>query len=493
MKLRQLINALGTQVAVSGSLDTDISGLAYDSRKVEPGFAFIAIPGENFDGHDFVPKALEAGAAAIICQRPLATGDKPCVVVPDCRQALADLSAEFYGHPDRKLRLIGVTGTNGKTTTTYLVKWLLESAGHRAGLVGTIKNLAGDRELPASRTTPEALDLFYMFSLMEQAGCDYMVIEASSHAIDLKRVASCNFAGAVFTNLTQDHLDYHITMDNYCRCKARLFAMLDENQANRYGIVNADDPYQHVFRENCRVPVVSYGSSAAADLRFGQYTASARGMTFELYYQGRQYQVNIPLLGKFNIYNSLAAMSVALCEGLDMESIIAAMSKAPQVAGRFELIDEGQDYTVVVDYAHTPDGLDNLLRAAIDLKPRRLITVFGCGGNRDKGKRPIMGRLAGSLSDIAIVTSDNPRFEDPEQIIKEVEAGVKEVCDNYLCITDRAEAIKRAIDMAQPGDMVVLAGKGHEDYQIVGDVKHHLDDREMARAFIRGRAAGSAK
>jgi len=483
MKLSQLISVLETNTEAAALSDKEITGLAYDSRKVEAGYIFVAIPGENFDGHDFIPQALEKGAAAIVCQRQTDTHGVPCIIVKDCRRALAALSAEFYGHPDQRLRLIGVTGTNGKTTTTNLIKWLLEAAGHKVGLVGTIRNLAGDKELPATHTTPESLELFRLFAMMEQEGCDYLVIEASSHALAQGRVSSCHFRGAVFTNLTQDHLDYHGTIEEYCRCKAQLFSMAGEWCAS-----NGDDAHSHVFEEHCpQEKCFVYGSAADADLRLLDYSSDPRGMNFTLLYQGKEYKVQIPLIGKFNIYNTMSAISAALAEGMEMEQIIAAMAKAPQVAGRFELIDEGQDFTVVVDYAHTPDGLKNLLAAAVRLDPARLIALFGCGGNRDRGKRPIMGRLAGAISDIAIVTSDNPRFEDPVEIIKEVEEGISGVCNNYITEPDREKAIKLAIEMAQPGDMVVLAGKGHEDYQVIGDVKHHLDDRELARKFIRSR------
>lgn len=488
MELNSLLKVLpkSTHGALAG---TDIRGLAYDSRKVEKGFLFVAIPGERFDGHDFIDQAVQAGAAAIVCEKAVATADKPRIIVPDSRRALAALSAAFYNYPDRRLRLIGVTGTNGKTTTTHLIKWLLTAAGHQVGLVGTINNLAGDRVLPATHTTPESLELFALFAKMEAQGCDYLVIEASSHALSQGRVSACNFVGAVFTNLTQDHLDYHGTLDGYCQAKAMLFRQLDSSAgANRYGVVNSDDSRADVFTQSCRAPVITYGSrEKGTDLRLLQYTSSYRGMDFSVSYKGKRYEVHIPLIGKFNIYNSMAAMAVALAEGLRMEKIIEALSCAPQVAGRFELIDEGQDFLVVVDYAHTPDGLKNLLNAAQKLDPRRLLTVFGCGGNRDRGKRPIMGRIAGAISDMVIITSDNPRFEDPRSIIAEVEVGSAEVGNNYLVELDRRKAIELAVNMAESGDMVVLAGKGHEDYQVIGETKYPCDDRELAREIIRRR------
>ncbi len=487
MKLAELINVLDKQTKVSGKIDIEIGGIAYDSRKVKPGFVFVAISGAQFDGHNFIDQAISAGAAAIIGERSCDSGDKPVIIVPDSRRALAAISAKFYNYPDRRLRLIGVTGTNGKTTTANMIKWLLESAGHKVGLVGTINNMAGQEVLPATHTTPESLELFQLFALMEEKGCDYLVIEASSHALAQGRVSACNFAGAVFTNLTQDHLDFHGTIENYGNCKAELFRMLSPLAgSNRYGVVNISDDHADTFIAATESPVWTYGTGdSEIDVKLLHYSSSARGMSYSIAFRNKNYQVNIPLIGEFNIYNTMAAMTVALAEGFRIEDIIAALAQAPQVPGRFELIDEGQDFMVVVDYAHTPDGLENLLSAAKQLKPRRLLTVFGCGGNRDTGKRPIMGRIAGAVSDVALITSDNPRFEDPDEIIAQVEAGIKSVCNNYLVEADRERAIELAINMAMPGDMVVLAGKGHEDYQIIGDQKHHFDDRELARKIIR--------
>jgi len=491
MLLSELLGVLGTEITArdcSGP-DRDIAGLAYDSRKVQPGELFVAIPGNQVDGHAYIPQAIERGAVAVVCEHDDVEVPEglPSIRVPSSRRALARLSAEFYGHPDRRLRLIGVTGTNGKTTTTLLIKWLLEQAGHKTGLVGTVCNMAGDRILPATHTTPESLELFRLFRMMEEQQCEYIVMEVSSHALSQGRVSACNFCGAVFTNLTQDHLDYHGSFENYLMSKVKLFQMLDtEAGPNRYGVINVNDKSSSVFAQHCAAPLWSYGSDEEGiQLRLLHYNPSMDGTGFVMTYRGQMYPVRIPLLGKFNVYNTLGAMAVALAEGIAMERIIEVLKTAPQVPGRFELIDEGQDFNVVVDYAHTPDGLKNVLGSAQKLRPRRLITVFGCGGNRDKGKRPIMGRIAGSLSDVAIITSDNPRFEAPLDIIDQVERGIKEVCNNYLVEEDRAKAIRLALNMAEAGDMVVLAGKGHEDYQIIGDTKHHFDDREIARQILR--------
>ncbi len=491
MRLSELLTALGDNMLERrlAAVDPEIRGLAYDSRKVLPGEVFTAIPGIKEDGHAYLGQAVANGAAALIYQQGEAPvpEDLPAVRVKDSRVALAALSAAFYQHPDQRLRLIGVTGTNGKTTTTMLIKWLLEQAGHKTGLVGTVCHMAGETVLPSSHTTPESLELFRLFSLMAEQGCTYAVMEVSSHALSQGRVSACNFCGAVFTNLTQDHLDYHGSFEHYLMAKVKLFQMLDTKAGpNRYGVINVNDKSSPIFAQHCAAPLLTYGSDEdGSALRLLHYHPTLDGNSFSLIYNGRLYQVNIPLLGKFNVYNTLAAMAVALAEGIPMDGIIAALKTAPQAPGRFELIDEGQDFNVVVDYAHTPDGLQNVLSAAKKLHPRRLITVFGCGGNRDKGKRPIMGRIAGSVSDVAIITSDNPRFEAPLDIIDQIEQGIRQVCHNYLVEEDRAQAIRLALNMAESGDMVVIAGKGHEDYQIIGETRQHFDDREIVRQLLR--------
>jgi len=489
MLLSELLKEITPEAVVSNyAADLDVAGIAYDSRKVEPGFLFVAIPGSKVDGHNYIAQAVERGASVIFCERPVEVAEGIAVVrVPDCRLALAALAACFYGHPDRKMRLIGVTGTNGKTTVTNLIKWLLEAKGYKIGLIGTICNMAGDKKLPADHTTPESLELFQLLKTMEEEGCQYVAMEVSSHALSQGRVSACDYAAAVFTNLTQDHLDYHGSMGAYLQSKIKLFRMLDPAAGeNRYGVVNINDKAGSAFSEHCKAPVITYGSDEdGITLRLLYYTPSGRGTKFALTYNGQLYRAEMPLIGKFNVYNALSAMAVAIQEGMTVEECIEALAKAPQVSGRFELIDEGQNFDVVVDYAHTPDGLKNLLSAARKLKPRRLITVFGCGGNRDKGKRPIMGHIAGSFSDVVIITSDNPRYEDPADIIGQIELGVLEVDNNYLVEANRERAIALAINMAESGDMVIVAGKGHEDYQIIGNQTIHFDDREVARAELR--------
>ncbi len=489
MLFSQLIQELGPNPSIlNDHEDQDILGIAYDSRKVEPGFLFVAIPGTAVDGHDFIDQAIERGAVAVVCQKEVHVPTTVIrIMVEDSRLALASLSAGFYGHPDREMRLIGVTGTNGKTTTTNLIKWLLEKGGHKTGLVGTICNMAGDKQLPSDHTTPESLELFQLFHTMREEGCTYVSMEVSSHALAQGRVSACHFAGAVFTNLTQDHLDYHGSMGAYLRSKVKLFKMLDPDEGeNRYGVVNINDKSCYAFMDNCKAPVLTYGSDEdGITLRLLYYMPATSGTTFALTYEGQLYKAQMPLIGKFNVYNALAAMAVALREGMSMEEVLAALAEAPQVPGRFELVDEGQNFTVVVDYAHTPDGLKNVLSSARKLKPRRLITVFGCGGNRDKGKRPMMGHIAGSFSDVVIITSDNPRKENPLDIIGQIEEGIREVDNNYLVEENREKAIGMAINMAEGGDMIVIAGKGHEDYQILADETIHFDDREVVREKLR--------
>ncbi|MDO4732358.1 MAG: UDP-N-acetylmuramoyl-L-alanyl-D-glutamate--2,6-diaminopimelate ligase [Bacillota bacterium] len=489
MLLSELLKEISPE-AVVGEYDggLDVRGIAYDSRKVEPDFLFVAIPGSRVDGHNYIAQAVELGAKVIFCEREVEVAEGIVVVrVPDCRLALAALSAAFYGHPDRKMRLIGVTGTNGKTTVTNLIKWLLDSKGYKTGLIGTICNMAGVKKLPADHTTPESLELFRLLKDMEDEGCQYVAMEVSSHALSQGRVSACDYAAAVFTNLTQDHLDFHGSMAAYLQSKLKLFRMLDPAPGEkRYGVVNINDKSGSSFSEHCKAPVITYGSDEdGITLRLLYYTPSGRGTKFALTYDGQLYRAEMPLIGKFNVYNALAAMAVALQEGMSMEECIEALAKAPQVPGRFELVDEGQNFDVIVDYAHTPDGLKNLLSAARKLKPRRLITVFGCGGNRDKGKRSIMGHIAGSFSDVVILTNDNPRYEKPEDIVAQIELGLMEVDNNYLVELDRDRAIALAINMAESGDMVVIAGKGHENEQIIGNCIIQMDDREFARESLR--------
>lgn len=495
MELHQMLVvalAYGAQVQIASEslAEQELSGIAYDSRKVKPGYLFVAIPGQLTDGHKYIDQAVAQGAIAIVAeQQPANLAEHVALILTkDSRRLLGQLVATYYGHPEQELRIIGVTGTNGKTTTTHLLKYLLESSGRKTGLVGTINNKAGSKVLPSTHTTPESLELFELFAMMRAEGCTDVVMEVSSHALAQGRTSACNFAGAIFTNLSQDHLDYHGSLEEYKRCKTLLFSGLESSpQAHKYAIINIDDPASAAFIEASDVPVYTYGEAVSASLRLLHYDTSVGGSSFTVSYQDRQYEVSVPLIGKFNIYNTLAVLACAVAEGINLDTACAMIAQAPQVPGRFELIEAGQSFSCVVDYAHTPDGLQNLLAAAQELKPRRIITVFGCGGNRDSGKRPIMGRIAGSMSDVAIVSTDNPRLEDPLAIIKQIEIGISEVATNYLVEPSRAKAIQLAVNMAEEGDMVVIAGKGHEDYQIIGNERQHFDDREEARQAIRAR------
>jgi len=493
MELQQILSvasAYGAVIAMEneGLAQMELAGLAYDSRKVRPGYLFVAIPGSVTDGHKYIDAAVGAGAIAVVAEREPAQvlPDQALIITENSRHLLGRLAATYYGHPEQELRLIGVTGTNGKTTTTHLIKYLLETSGLKSGLVGTIHNKAGLKLLPATHTTPESLELFELFALMRAEGCRAAVMEVSSHALAQGRTASCEFSGAVFTNLSQDHLDYHGTYEEYRKSKALLFAGLRHTpHSPKYGVVNVDDAAAGLFVSACAAPVWTYGSDVMSTVRLTGYQIHAGGSQFRLVYQGEEYEARIPLIGKFNVYNALAALTCAVAEGIKIEEAVAALARAPQVPGRFELVEAGQDFTVVVDYAHTPDGLENVLSAARELKPKRLISVFGCGGNRDSGKRPLMGRVGASLSDVTIITTDNPRHEDPLSIITQIKRGADGVSREYLIEADRAKAIQLAINMAEPGDMVVIAGKGHENYQIIGDEKHNFNDREQARNAIK--------
>lgn len=489
----QLLAALQGQVEIQeqrGDVSRPVQGIADDSRAVTGGSLFIAVKGERVDGHDFVEQAIVAGAGAVIAQAAVASGPVPFVRVADSRRALGLLGSRFYGDPSARLKMIGVTGTNGKTTTTYICKSLLEGIGRRVGLIGTVGYQIGQEIFPASHTTPGALDLQQLLAKMVEAGLDAVVMEVSSHALALDRTSGCEYDVAVFTNLTQDHLDFHHTMDEYYEAKLRLFTGLAGGQkAGKRAIVNLDDPRGMSIRAACPVPVWGYAIQSQADLKAERVRLSLAGTTFTAATPSGTFTVESRLVGEHNVYNLLAAIGVALHDGATIDQIREATAHIANVPGRFERVSSGQDFTVVVDYAHTEDALVRLLTAAQALKTNRIITVFGCGGDRDRGKRPKMGRAAVEYSDVVVLTSDNPRTEDPMAILREVEVGVREALVQhshvqYRLVPDRREAIGAAIREAHPGDMVLIAGKGHEDYQIVGTKKFHFDDREAAREAI---------
>jgi UDP-N-acetylmuramoyl-L-alanyl-D-glutamate--2,6-diaminopimelate ligase len=480
MDLEQLVRGLRDPI-VTGSLDRRITSLCYDSREASPGGLFVAVRGKVIDGHNFIEQAIDRGAIAIVAEKPGLTQRVTHIQVPDSRDALARLAAAFYSNPSKRLRMIGVTGTNGKTTTTFLLKHLLERAGQRTGLVGTVSYEIGERVLPATRTTPESLDLQSILAQCVDAGCTNVVMEVSSIALELDRVDGISFRVAIFTNLTQDHLDFHPGMKEYFEAKARLFAGLRESEGkNRTAIINVDDAYgqQLIARFGREVPMVTFGMGARADFRASNFKIEPTGTSYQLDIKGKSFLVRLPLIGRVNIYNSLAALAAIHALGLDVRAAVLALARAPQVPGRLEAIPARRQFQVFVDYAHTDDALLNVIKTCRDLSPNRLIVVFGCGGNRDKSKRPLMGTAADQNADYSIITSDNPRKEDPAQIIRDIEAGFRS--KRFESIIDRREAINRAIQLAQPRDIVLIAGKGHEKYQEFADRTIPFDDIEVA-------------
>ncbi|HEY6262857.1 MAG TPA: UDP-N-acetylmuramoyl-L-alanyl-D-glutamate--2,6-diaminopimelate ligase [Nitrospiraceae bacterium] len=488
-----LLAALRGQVEIleqRGDVSRPVHAITDDSRAVTAGSLFVAVKGDRVDGHGFVEQAIKAGAVAVVAQASVASGSLPCVLVTDSRKALGFLGSRFHGDPSNRLKMIGVTGTNGKTTTTYLCKALLEGIGQRVGLIGTVAYQIGLETIPASHTTPGALDLQALLGKMVESGLTTAVMEVSSHALALNRTAGCEYDVAIFTNLTQDHLDFHHTMDEYFETKLRLFTGLAGGRKSRkLALVNLDDPYGGAIRAACPVPVWGYALKSRAELKGERVRLSLTGTTFTAATPGGSFTVESRLVGEHNVYNLLGAIGVALHEGATSDQICEATAHIANVPGRFERVSSGQDFTVVVDYAHTEDALFRLLTAAQTLKTGRIITVFGCGGDRDRDKRPKMGRTAVEYSDVVVLTSDNPRTEDPMDILREVEVGVLDALERrshvqYRMVPDRREAIGSAIREAHQGDMVLIAGKGHEDYQIIGAKKFHFDDREVAREVI---------
>ncbi len=484
MKLRDIIPHLD-RPAVSGSLDTEITGFAYDSRKVGPGIAFVALRGSKADGHEFIPKAIELGAAAIFCeQAPPDDVTVPWVHVRKSRIALADAAAAMNGHPAKALTLAGVTGTNGKTTTAFLIHHLFNAAQLRSGLLGTVFYDLGGEQVPATHTTPESLEIQELLGKMRDNGCRGCAMEVSSHALDQDRVHGLPFAAAVFTNLTQDHLDYHGTMEKYFEAKVRLFEQTAAEPKSAL-IINADDSWGRklIQRFEHTGRVTKFGFGVGCDFRAVNVRYDLTGTTFELEARGRSFLVRSPLIGDFNVYNALGALATAYGVGLNLREAVSNMQKAPQVPGRMERVSENNRFHVYVDYAHTPDGLVNALRTARALRPRRLITVFGCGGDRDRTKRAKMAAAAEAGSDICVLTSDNPRTEDPQRILDDAKAGFARP-KGHAIIADRRDAIRAALEGAWDGDLVLIAGKGHEDYQDIQGKKHPFDDRRVARQLL---------
>src|SRR5436309_5037791 len=485
MQLKVLTRAIAPR-RVIGSLDREVESIAYDSRRVQGNTLFVAIRGEKSDGHQFVDQAIEQGASVIVAEREIASPRATCLVVDDSRETLADLSAAFYGMPARKLKMAAVTGTNGKTTTTFLIKHICEKAGVRCGLLGTVQYEIGDRILPAIRTTPEALDIQELLAQIVNAGGRAAAMEVSSHALAQERTRGIEWDVAVFTNLTQDHLDYHGTMENYFEAKAKLFKQLPFQRKKKkpVAIINIDDRYGRQLLEKIdkKVSVVTFGMGALADFRASNYRMEFGGTSYQLDARGKSYLIRVPLIGRFNVANSLAALAAAKALGVGLREAVLSLAKSPQVPGRLEMVPAKRQFQVFVDYAHTPDALLNVLKTLRELGPRRLIVVFGCGGNRDREKRPLMGQVVDQNADFAIITSDNPRKEDPDQIIAEIGKGFRG--DRFEKITDRSAAIERAVEIAQPRDIVLIAGKGHENYQEFSDHTVPFEDIQVARRAL---------
>ncbi|MGE5544184.1 MAG: UDP-N-acetylmuramoyl-L-alanyl-D-glutamate--2,6-diaminopimelate ligase [Bacillota bacterium] len=485
--LKKLLAGIEHQV-LQGNPCQEITGIEYDSRQVKNGNAFICIPGFKTDGHNYAVQAVMNGARTLIVERPV-EGCAECtmVQVKDTRQVLPLLASRFYRAPSKELRVVGVTGTNGKTTTTHLIKAILEEAGHAVGLIGTLNASFQGYQEKLANTTPESLDLERFMRRVCDHGGRYVVMEVSSHALDLGRVREIDFDAAVFTNLTQDHLDYHKTLEVYRDAKLKLFSSLPV-EPGRFAVINADDPHSASFLNACRGDKITYGTKNSAAVRATDIRITAKGSYFTVEYPNGRMPLGIRLAGLFNVYNALAAITFAIQEGIPPQVIKEALEKVQGVPGRFETIDEGQEFSVIVDYAHTPDGLENILKTARQITGGRIITVFGAGGDRDRTKRPLMGRIAADFSDFCIVTSDNPRNEDPLAIIEDILAGLTEKEDaHYAVVPDRREAIRHAVYLAHPDDMVVIAGKGHEDYQLIKGKVYPFDDRLVAREYIRER------
>lgn len=476
MKLEQLIGGYSGLLSRVPQ-DISVKDICYDSRKVKPGSLFVCVTGFVTDGHQYARDAAEKGACALICEHEV-QADIPVLLVDNSRKALAYLADRFYDHPSGKFKLIGVTGTNGKTTVTYLVKRILEDAGFRVGLIGTNQNMIGREVLPSARTTPESLELQELFSRMVQQKVDYVVMEVSSHSLELSRVAYCDIDVGAFTNLTRDHLDFHQDMEHYFRAKAKLFDLC------KTGVVNLDDDAGIRILEGCRCVPVSYGVDNAGDIYAYDMEFGSDHSSFTANILGKETRIRLNTPGRFSVYNGLCAIGICTVCGVSSDCIARGLSEMQGVCGRAEVLPLNKPYTVMIDYAHTPDGLENIIKSVRGFAKGRVVTLFGCGGDRDRTKRPMMGKIAGELSDFCIVTSDNPRSEKPESIIQEIEAGISQTGCSYTVIVNRREAIGYALKHAQKDDVIILAGKGHETYQILADGTIHFDEREVVAEWL---------
>jgi UDP-N-acetylmuramoyl-L-alanyl-D-glutamate--2,6-diaminopimelate ligase len=509
MELKRLIEGVEVKKIV-GNAQKEIGGIAYHSKQIGEGFLFAAIRGVEVDGHRFIEEAVQRGAEAIVSEEEREVSSPTMVLVPNSRRALAKISSNFYGDPSSLLKLIGITGTNGKTTTSYLLESIFKKAGYEVGVIGTINYRFGERTTPAPNTTPESLDLQRILQEMLKGGASHVVMEVSSHGLDLDRVFGCQFDAVVFTNLTSEHLDYHKTLEQYFESKKKLFsdALVESRKNKRFAVTNLDDPRGEEIVKGISLPVIRYGMGPSCDVTADQVTSSFEGLSCRVRTPKGNLSIRSKLIGNFNVHNILAAVSVGIGMGLPLETLKEGVEALQGVSGRFEKVENTKGLHVIVDYAHTHDALERVLSGLKGIvengtKGRgKMITVFGCGGDRDRTKRPLMGKVAGQYSDLAILTSDNPRTEDPLAIMAEVEKGLESLPlkewrvdeitlwrskKGYLKVPDRREAIRVAIGLAQPSDAVLIAGKGHEDYQIIGKKKFPFDDRIEAEKALEGK------
>ncbi|NLY42440.1 MAG: UDP-N-acetylmuramoyl-L-alanyl-D-glutamate--2,6-diaminopimelate ligase [Clostridiaceae bacterium] len=478
MRLEKLTNIVETEYII-GNIDAVIKGIAYDSRKVKPGDLFVCIKGFKADGHDYIEEAIQKGASAVMVEKEVGELPVPRIKVTHSRKALALVSAAFYNHPSSEFKLIGVTGTNGKTTTTYLIKSILEAGGSKVGLIGTNQNMIGEKVLPAHHTTPESLELQRLFYDMAREKVEYVVMEVSSHSLELDRVEGCDFEVGIFTNITQDHLDFHGTMENYLKAKSKLFDRCKK------GVVNIDDVNSDYILKNGKCDMMTFAIESIADVRAENLSISASGVKFDCITPHGNAFIELAIPGKFSVYNALGSIGACLSLGINLRQIQKGLKQAKGVPGRAQIVETGKDFAVIIDYAHTPDGLENILNTVRGLAKGRVVTLFGCGGDRDRTKRPVMGKIAGELSDFCIITSDNPRTEDPGVIIDHIEEGIKKTPCPYVRIENRYEAIRYAIRNAEKDDVIVLAGKGHETYQILKDKVIDFDEEKIVREILK--------
>lgn len=477
MRLRELLEGMEV-ISQTISPDTEITHVCVDSRATQKGSLFVAVPGKRCDGGHYARQAVDRGAVCVVCQSELPP-DLPWVKVRDARLALSQLACRWYGHPSRQLTMLGVTGTNGKTTVTYLLRHILQRTGMKTGLIGTVQNIVGEQTLPAQRTTPDALQIQQLLSAMTKNGCSHAVMEVSSHALDQHRAEGIDFAVGIFTNLTEDHLDYHGTMGCYCDAKAKLFQM------SRMGVCNADDPWTERLLAGASCPSVYYGIHNPAEVWAEDIFLHSRSVDFTVCTARTRTPVHLGVPGRFSVYNALGAIAACGELGIPPEECAAALATFPGVAGRMEVVPTpGKPYTLLIDYAHTPDALENVLKTVRGFAQNRVIAVFGCGGDREREKRPLMGHIAGKLADLTIITSDNPRTEEPMAIIRDILPGIAGAEDKYIVEPDRRGAIALAMGRAAAGDVIVLCGKGHETYQEIGDKTIPMDEREIVRSLL---------